>query len=174
MTVLTNTVLAELITSAYRTGPYELPGGGILDEYFDPYQLTGDPHRLRTVAAALADLLPAGTEAVAGPALAAVPLVAAVALHTGLPAAYLRPASKHHGTHRQTEGADLNGRRTVLLDDTARTGANLLLAASTLRETGAVVAGAVCILDRDAGAAALLADHGLSLAALLHDPGRAR
>jgi orotate phosphoribosyltransferase len=35
-----------------------------------------------------------------------------------------------HGTWRQIEGVDLNGRRTVLLDDTARTGTSLLWGAN--------------------------------------------
>jgi len=172
MTMLSTDALTELITGAYRPGPYQLPDGRVLNEYFDPYHLTGDPQRLREVARALAVLLPTDTEALAGPALAAVPLAAAVALHTGLPTAYLRPAAKHHGTHRQVEGADLRARRTVLLDDTARTGANLLRGAAALRESGALVTGAVCILDRNAGAAALLADQGLALASLLRDAGR--
>jgi orotate phosphoribosyltransferase len=171
---MSTVTIADLITGAYRPGPYLLPDGRTLTEFFDPYHLTGDPHRLRTVAGALAELLPADTQAVAGPALAAIPLAAAVSLHTGLPAAYLRPEAKHHGTHRQIEGTAVLGRRTVLLDDTARTGTNLLCATVTLRKAGAEVTGAVCILDRDAGAAALLAEHGLALAALLRDPGRTR
>ena len=174
MTTMFTGTIADLITSAYQLGPYTLPDGAVISEYFDPYRLTGDPHRLRAVAGALAELLPEGAEAVAGPALAAAPLAAAVALHTGLPVAYLRPEAKHHGTHRRIEGADVRGRRTVLLDDTARTGTNLLRASTALREAGAEVTAALCILDRAAGAAALLAEHGLSLSALLRDPGRTR
>lgn len=163
--------LAATIASAYRAGPYRLPDGRTLASYFDPYHLAGDPALLADTAAALADLLPTGTQAVAGPALAAVPLVTAVSLHTGLPAAYLRPAPKPHGTGRHIEGTDLDGWRTVLLDDTARSGTNLLNSARLLRTAGAHVDTAVCVLDRAAGAAELLGAHGLALHALIRDPG---
>ncbi|MFG3158045.1 orotate phosphoribosyltransferase [Streptomyces sp. NPDC048219] len=164
----------KIATVAYRPGPYRLPDGGTLDSYFDPYRLAGDPQLLTEIAAALAELLPDGTEALAGPALAGVPLVTAVSLHTGLPAAFLRPAPKDHGTWQQIEGTDLGGRRTVLLDDTARSGASLLRSARLLRIGGALVGTAVCVLDRDAGATALLADHHLALRALVRDPDGAR
>ncbi|MGC5346954.1 hypothetical protein PZB75_30305 [Streptomyces sp. AM 4-1-1] len=107
----------------------------------------------------------------AGPALAGISLATAVSLHTGLPAAYVRPAPKTHGTFRQIEGADLDGRRTALIDDTARSGTSLLHSARLLRIAGAKVATALCVLDRDAGATALLAEHRLPLTALLTDPG---
>lgn len=163
--------LTDKIAGTYRPGPYRLANGTVLNTYFDAYLLAGDPSLLAETAAALADLLPADTHAVAGPALAAIPLVTAVSLHTGLPAAYLRPAPKPHGTWRQIEGTDLTGRRTVLLDDTARSGASLLHSTRLLRMAGARVETAVCVLDREAGAAALLADHHLTLRALVRDPG---
>ncbi|MGW1364512.1 orotate phosphoribosyltransferase [Streptomyces chartreusis] len=161
----------RIATVAYRPGPYRLPDGGTLDTYFDPYRLAGDPELLTETAAALADLLPDDTEALAGPALAGVPLATAVSLHTGLPAAFLRPAPKEHGTWQQIEGAELGGRRTVLLDDTARSGASLLRSARLLRIGGALVGTAVCVLDRDAGATTLLAGHHLALRALVRDTG---
>ncbi|MDX3867226.1 orotate phosphoribosyltransferase [Streptomyces europaeiscabiei] len=174
MTAPTAAFAERIAAVAYRPGPYRLPDGGTLDVYFDPYRLAGDPGLLTETAAALADLLPADTEALAGPALAGVPLVTAVSLHTGLPAAFLRPAPKDHGTWQQIEGTELEGRRTVLLDDTARSGASLLRSVRLLRIGGARVGTAVCVLDRDAGATALLADHHLVLRALVRDPDGAR
>ncbi|WP_329422742.1 phosphoribosyltransferase family protein [Streptomyces sp. NBC_01693] len=169
----TSAVFADRIGAAFRPGPYQLPDGRTLDSYFDPYRLTCDPVLLKETATALASLLPADTEVVAGPALAAIPLVTAVSLHTGLPAAYVRAAPKEHGTWRQIEGADLDGRRTVLIDDTARSGTSLLRGARLLRIAGARVTTAACVLDRDAGAAALLTEHRMTLSALLTDPGSA-
>ncbi|MEV6425052.1 phosphoribosyltransferase family protein [Streptomyces sp. NPDC051662] len=174
MTTSMSTVLAERIAAAFRPGPYQLPDGRTLDSYFDPYRLAADPLLLRETAAALAGLLPPSTQVVAGPALAAIPLVTAVSLHTGLPAAYVRAAPKEHGTWRQIEGADLDGRCTVLIDDTARSGASLLRGARLLRIAGARVTAAACVLDRDAGAAALLTEHRITLSTLLTDPGGVR
>ncbi|MDR3033326.1 MAG: orotate phosphoribosyltransferase [Kitasatospora sp.] len=167
MTTSTSAALADRIGAAFQPGPYQLPDGRTLKCYFDPYRLTCDPALLRETAAALAALLPPDTEVVAGPALAAIPLVTAVSLHTGLPAAYVRAAPKEHGTRRQIEGADLDGRRTALVDDTARSGTSLL------RIAGARVTTALCVLDRDAGAAALLTEHRMTLSALLTNQGSA-
>lgn len=163
------TPLAGRLAGAFRQGPYRLPDGQILESYFDPYLLAGDPALLRETAAALALLLPDDTEVLAGPALAAVPLVTAVSLHTGLPSAILRPEPKRYGTSRQTEGAEVVGRRTVLLDDTARSGASLLRSARLLRLFGARVETALSVLDRELGAAPLLAGHRIALHSLLHD-----
>ncbi|MFF1651527.1 orotate phosphoribosyltransferase [Streptomyces sp. NPDC058240] len=174
MTLPAVTFAEKIAGAAYRPCPYQLPGGGTLDTYFDPYRLAGDPELLTETAAALAGLLPADTEALAGPALAGIPLVTAVSLHTGLPAAFLRPAPKEHGTWQQTEGADLGGRRMVLLDDTARSSTSLLHSARLLRMGGARVCTAVCVLDRDAGAATLLADHHMVLRALVRNPDGTR
>ncbi|MEU8952381.1 orotate phosphoribosyltransferase [Streptomyces sp. NPDC048489] len=133
MTTTPPAVFAERLAAvAYRSGVYQLPDGRTLDWYGDPHRLAGDPELLAETAAALADLLPVGTEVLAGPALAGVPLVTAVSLHTGLPAVFLRPAPKDHGTWQQIEGADLKGCRAVLLDDTARSGASLLRSARLL------------------------------------------
>ncbi|MFF4709602.1 orotate phosphoribosyltransferase [Streptomyces sp. NPDC001297] len=174
VTAPAGTFAARLAAVAYRHGPYRLPDGQTLTSYFDPYRLAGDPALLAETAAALAGLLPDGTEALAGPALAGVPLVTAVSLHTGLPGAFLRPEPKAHGTWQQIEGTELVGRRTVLLDDTARSGASLLRSARLLRMGGALVDAAVCVLDRDAGAAALLGGHRMVLRALVCDPGGPR
>ncbi|MFJ1838959.1 orotate phosphoribosyltransferase [Streptomyces sp. NPDC088175] len=174
MTAPTVLFAEKIAALAYRPGPYRLPDGGTLDTYFDPYRLAGDPKLLTETAAALADLLPADTEALAGPALAGIPLVTAVSLHTGLPAAFLRPAPKEHGTWQQIEGTSLEGRRTVLLDDTARSGTSLLRSARLLRIGGAMVGTALCVLDRDTGATALLASHHLTLRSLIRDPDSAR
>jgi orotate phosphoribosyltransferase len=173
MTTSSTGVLADRLATAFCTGPYELPDGRVLDRYFDPYQLAADPNLLRETAVALADLLPPNTQVVAGPALAGISLVTAVSLHTGLPAAYIRATPKRHGTWRQIEGADLHGRSTALIDDTARSGTSLLRSARLLRMAGARVTATVCVLDRDAGATALLGAHRMTLAALLTDQGSA-
>ncbi|MFE7752136.1 orotate phosphoribosyltransferase [Streptomyces sp. NPDC057428] len=173
MTTSSPGVLADRIATAFRPGPYQLPDGRVLDRYFDPYQLTADPVLLRETADALAELLPPDTQVVAGPALAGISLVTALSLRTGLPAAYVRATPKTHGTWRQIEGADLDGRRVVLVDDTARSGTSLLRSARLLRMAGARVSTTVCVLDRDAGAADLLAAHRMTLAALLTDQGGA-
>lgn len=173
MTAAAAALTGRITAAAYRPGPYRLADGTVLDSFFDPFRLAADPVLLAETAAALADLLPARAGAVAGPALAAVPLVTALSLHTGLPAVFLRPQRKEHGSWRQIEGADVDRCRVVIVDDTVRSGTSVLHAARLLRIAGATVTCAVCVVDRQAGAAGLLAEHRLSLSALVQDPGAA-
>jgi orotate phosphoribosyltransferase len=163
--------LAERIAGAHRPGPYHLPNGSSLPTFFDPFALAADPGLLAETAAALANLLPEGTTAVAGLALGAVPLVTALSLHTGLPAAVVRPQAKAHGSRRRIEGVAVNGRNVIVVDDTARSGVSLLTAARLLRIAGAKVTTAVCVIDRQTGAVDLLAAQNLELRALVPDPG---
>ncbi|SEO74218.1 orotate phosphoribosyltransferase [Actinacidiphila rubida] len=171
MSATTTGLAARIATGSYMPGPYHLPNGTVLPSFFDPFRLAADPELLAETAAALADLLPTDTGAVAGPALAAVPLVTALSLHTGLPATFLRPQVKAHGSCRRIEGADVGHRHIVVVDDTARTGTSLLHATRLLRIAGATVTTAVCVVDRQAGATDLLAAQHLELRALVTDPG---
>lgn len=161
---------SRLVAAGQRTGPYRLTDGTVLAGYFDPYLITSNPILLDQASRALAELLPPGTELIAAPVLAAVPLAAAVSLRTGLPTAFLRAEPKGHGTDRRIEGADVSGRRAVVIDDTARTGASLLNAARLLRAHRAHVGTALCILDRELGARARLNDHKITLRALVTQP----
>ena len=63
----------------------------------------------------------------------------------GLPMAYVRGAAKGHGRGRQIEGAGVEGRRVVLLEDTVSTGESVLAAAAALRAEGAELVRCVCI-----------------------------
>lgn len=162
----------RMLAAAQRPGPYRLPDGTVLDRYFDPYLLASDPALLTEAARALAELLPATGQVLAAPVIAAVLPATALSLHTGLPAAYVRTRPKGHGTDRRIEGADVAGRTTVLVDDTARTGTSLLVAARALRQAGAVVQTALCLVDRGLGAATLLRGEGIDLRAVTRAPHR--
>jgi orotate phosphoribosyltransferase len=171
-TATTGDLGRRMLAAAQRPGPYRLADGTVLDRYFDPYLLASDPALLTEAARALAELLPATARVLAAPVMAAVLPATALSLHTGLPAAYVRARPKAHGTDRRIEGADVAGRDAVLVDDTARTGTSLLVAARTLREAGAAVQTALCLVDRGLGAAALLRAEGIDLRAVVRAPHR--
>ncbi len=79
----------------------------------------------------------AGAEVVVGTATAGIPWAAWAAERAGLPMAYVRGVSKGHGRGRQIEGASVDGRRVVLLEDTISTGESALAAAAALRADSA-------------------------------------
>lgn len=146
----------ELAARVYRrchlSGHFVLRSGATSDEYFDKYLLESDPPLLRRVVEAMADLVPAGTEIVAGLELGGVPLATALSLHTGLPARFVRKEPKSYGTCRLAEGGEVEGARLLVVEDVVTSGGQLLASCRDLRERGAQLVGALCVIDREAGA----------------------
>ncbi|MFZ3499294.1 orotate phosphoribosyltransferase [Streptomyces sp. 5.8] len=158
---------ARLADTACVRAPFHLSNGTLLDGYFDEYRLAADPALLRDTAAAMATLVPDDAQLLAGIELGGVPLVVALSAATGLPAVFLRRHPKGYGSRQQIEGAALDGRRTVLVDDVVRSGGQLLAMAHTLRIAGAPVTDALCVLERPLGGRMLLAEHHVTLHTLL-------
>jgi orotate phosphoribosyltransferase len=150
---------------AVRFGEFELSHGGTSSYYVDKYLFETDPRCLELIAAAFAERVEA--ETLAGVALGAVPLVAVTAVETGLPYVIARKQAKEYGTGNRIEGRLAEGERVVVLEDVATTGQSALEAVEALREAGAVVERVVVVVDRQEGAAELLAEHGVTLESLL-------
>jgi orotate phosphoribosyltransferase len=158
---------ADLARRVYRashlTGTFVLRSGATSDEYFDKYRFESDPRLLREVAEAMAGLLPEGADGLAGLELGGVPLASVLSQLTGLPAAFVRKQAKPYGTRRQAEGLDVAGRRLVLVEDVVTSAGAVVEACHALRAEGAEVAVAVCVIDREAGGPARLAEVGVEL-----------
>jgi orotate phosphoribosyltransferase len=58
----------------------------------------------------MSDLLPKDTDIIVGLELGGVPLVTALSLETGLPAAFIRKEAKTYGTCRAVEGQTVAGK----------------------------------------------------------------
>ncbi|WP_348612255.1 orotate phosphoribosyltransferase [Halobaculum rarum] len=161
---------AELIAAlrdaeAVLFGEFELSHGGTSDYYVDKYRFETDPTCLGLVAEAYAERV--GDATLAGVALGAVPLVAATAVETGSPYVIVRKAAKEYGTGNRIEGTFDEGEEVVVLEDIATTGQSALDAVEALREAGATVNKVLVVVDREEGAAELLADHDVELESLL-------
>jgi orotate phosphoribosyltransferase len=63
----------------------------------------------------------------------------------------IRKAEKAHGTGRRIEGFLKEGAQVVIVDDTCTTGGSTILAIQAAREAGMVVAGVLCLVDREQG-----------------------
>ena len=141
--------------------------GRVADEYFDKYQFEADPALLGELADAMAPLVPVGTEVLAGLEMGGIAVVTALGQRTGLPCAFVRKAAKPYGTARLAEGAGVSGRRVLVVEDVVTSGRQIAISASQLRDLGAEVGHALCVIDRQEGGAAALAKEGISLHALL-------
>jgi len=121
---------------------------------------------LRDIAQALAALLPADTEVLAGLEMGGIPVVTLLSQVTGLPAAFIRKEPKEYGTCRYAEGASLAGKRFVLVEDVVSSGGAIIDALAKLKADGLIPAAALCVIDRSSGGKEALAEHGLPLRSL--------
>jgi orotate phosphoribosyltransferase len=165
---VTHTDLAARIHAAsYLTGEFTLRSGRTATEYFDKYRFEADPALLDEVARRMVPLVPAGTEVLAGLEMGGIPVVTALGRHTGLPCAFVRKTAKAYGTRRLAEGADIAGRRVLIIEDVVTSGGQIVLSTEELRKLGADVREALCVIDRQQGGAEALAAQGLQLLSLL-------
>jgi orotate phosphoribosyltransferase len=145
--------LAErLLAASELRGDFVLSSGKRSTVYFDKFRFLTDPELLKELAAAVADLLPAGTTHLAAPEGAATLLVAAVALRAGLPVAVVRKEAKAYGTMSQVEGHAPAGAIVALIEDVSTTGNQVLKAAKVLEEAGCEIGIILLAIDRGGGA----------------------
>jgi len=160
--------LAGEIRSVSRlTGHFVLRSGRTATEYFDKYQFEADPGLLDRIGQRMAALVPAGTEVLAGLELGGIAVVAALGRHTGLPCAFVRKAAKSYGTARLAEGAEVAGRNVLVVEDVVTSGGQVAISTRQLRELGARIDTALCVIDREEGGVEALARDGIALRSLL-------
>jgi orotate phosphoribosyltransferase len=158
---------ARIRRAARLSGRFVLRSGAVSDTYFDKYRFEADPVLLRAIAEALKPLVPPGTEVLAGLEMGGIPIVTLLSQVTGLPAAFIRKEAKDYGTCRYAEGALLEGRRFVLVEDVVSSGGAIIDALAKLRADGLAPEAALCVIDRQTGGKEALAAAGLPLRALL-------
>ena len=145
--------LAEKIAAvATLEGEFTLRSGIVSHTYFDKYRFEGNPELLRPLASEMAKLIPAETEIIAGLELGGVPLVTAISLETGLPAAFVRKEAKTYGTCRAIEGQDVDGKKVTFIEDVITTGGAVSDAYELAAAEGADVLAVVCAIWRGEGA----------------------
>ena len=146
---------------------FTLRSGQIASEYFDKYRFEAQPALLRRLAEALAPLIPAGTEVLAGLEMGGIPIATALSLHTGIPAAFVRKEAKTYGTAQLAEGADVAGKRVTVVEDVITTGGQVVISTNQLRALGANITDVLCVIDRSPDHGGALAAEGLTMHALL-------
>ena len=162
-----------LDVGALQFGEFELTSGATSSYYFDGRLVTLDPEGSYRVASALfPTLVECGAEAVAGPSVAAVPILASVATVSHLKGApigalIVRPEAKEHGTGRLIEGKVAPGARVAVIDDTCSTGGSLIHAIDAVEQARCEVVKVLCILDRRQGGSEEIRRRGYDFAALL-------
>ena len=152
-----------IYASSHITGEFVLRSGVTSTEYFDKYRFEADPALLLDIATALAPLVPDGTEVLAGLELGGVPIATVLSQVTGIPAAFVRKEAKTYGTCQLAEGAGIEGRRVTVVEDVVTSGGQVVISCGDLRERGATIEHALCVIDRESGGPGALADLGVEL-----------
>lgn len=161
---MTSTDLAaRIVDVAQLTGTFTLRSGLIANDYFDKYQFEARPALLREIAAGLVDLVPEGTEILAGLELGGVPIATALSFETDIETVFVRKKAKEYGTAKLAEGPDVAGKNVLVVEDVVTTGGQLMTSIGDLRELGAVITAAVTVIDREQGGADNLAELGVEL-----------
>lgn len=158
---------------ALQFGDYTLTSGEKSTYYFDGRLINLDPEGAYLVGQALLPAIRASNaEAVAGPAVAAIPMVSAigfVSLQEGaaIPGLIVRDEARSHGTGKRIEGSFRPGMRIAVIDDACSTGGSLIMAVEAVEEAGGKVVAVGCILDRHMGGSDEIRRRGYDFTALL-------
>jgi orotate phosphoribosyltransferase len=157
------TLAARVFAASYLTGTFVLRSGRTADRYFDKYRFESDPVLLAQIVEGLMPLLPPDIDGLAGLELGGVPIATVLSARTGLPAFFVRKQAKKYGTERTCEGGDVRGMRLVIVEDVVTTGGQIVLSAQDLRSEGAIVAHAVCVIEREVGGVDVVGAEGIDL-----------
>jgi orotate phosphoribosyltransferase len=164
-----NRFLSLLKAKSYENRKVVLASGRESDFYIDCRQATLDAEGAVLTGRLFCSMLEAGErpQAVGGITLGADPIVTAVSITSVLrgwpvPAFIIRKEPKKHGTAQWIEGTkNLSpGMRVAILEDVVTTGASTLRAVERSVASGLVVARVLCLVDRNEGGAAAVAEAG--------------
>ncbi len=113
--------------------------------YCDNRILIGKKERDRVVELFLEKLSNYDFDVVCGTATAGIPWAAIIADRLNKPLAYVRNKKKEHGKAKVVEGAEVNNKKVILIEDLISTGGSSIKAAENLAKEGAIVERIVAI-----------------------------
>ena len=153
-------LIALIQDEAVFHGDFTLSSGKKATYYVDMRKLTLDHRAAPAIGRLVLDVIrDLDVDAVGGLTLGADPIAnavlhASVAAGTPVDAFVVRKEPKDHGRGRQIEGAEVAGKRVVIVEDTSTTGGSPLKAAEVVAAAGADVVAVVTVVDRKTGAQA--------------------
>ena len=145
---------------AIEFGDFTLASGAKSPYYVDVKTAVTRPELLSAVAETIASSQE--FDVVAGVAVGGVPLCVATSLVKKKPFAIIRASEKSHGRKGLIIG-DVKDKDVLLVEDVTTSGGSALYGINALREAGARVDRVVTVVDREQGAEAMLASHGVRI-----------
>jgi orotate phosphoribosyltransferase len=175
MTPASRPLVDHLLAHSVRTGDFTLKSGKRSTWFIDAKQTTCRPDGMLLVADAALAVLPDDVTAIGGLTMGADAVafaIAAIAATRGRPlrSFSVRKEVKDHGGGGRIAGALEPGDRVVITEDAVTRGVSMLEAAAVVREAGAEPVLLLPVVDRGGTVAAMAAEHGLPLIALVTAP----
>jgi orotate phosphoribosyltransferase len=161
-----NELARKIYDVSHLTGNFVLRSGQISNEYFDKYLFESIPELLIEIADHLSELIPEGTEILAGLEMGGIPIATAMSIRTNIPVVFVRKKAKEYGTCKLAEGTDINGKSVCIIEDVVTTGGQIVLSANDLKKFGAQVEYVICVIERDERCRNNLKKEGLELISL--------
>jgi orotate phosphoribosyltransferase len=169
--------LMEIIRArSFRQGQFTLASGRVSDLYFNMKPTMMNARGAELSARCLMALLDGFRfDYIGGLEMGAVPVIGSIAALSSLggrpvETIFVRKEKKGHGTRDLVEGLasgeSLDGKTVLVVDDVATSGGSFLKAVDAVREAGATVSQALCLIDREEGAKAFLEERGVALASV--------
>jgi len=156
----------QIYNVAYITGEFLLRSGTISNEYFDKYQFESRPDILRYIARYMSEFLGDKYDLLGALEMGGIPIATAISLITGDKTVFIRKEAKKYGTAKLAEGDDVNGKTIILIEDVVTSGGQIIISAEELRNMGANIEKAICVIDRESGGKEKLAEAGIELVSL--------
>jgi len=157
---------AKIYSTSYLTGTFRLRSGQVSHEYFDKYLFESEPELLAEIARHIKELVPEGTEIIAGLEMGGIPIATALSLQTGIPAIFVRKVAKEYGTAKLAEGTEFAGKKVCVIEDVVTTGGQVVISVSDLRQRQAEIEYVLCVIERDVKGRETLKKEGLELRSL--------
>ncbi len=102
----------------------------------------------------------------AGLEMGGIPVATALGQVTSQPVLFVRKEAKAYGTAKLAEGPDFAGKHLLIVEDVVTSGGQINISTGQLRELGATITHALCVIDRESGGRENLAAEGIELISL--------
>jgi orotate phosphoribosyltransferase len=152
--------------TSHITGEFLLRSGTISNEYFDKYQFEANPQLLAEIAEKLSELIPDDFDYLAGLEVGGIPIATALSMKINKPVVFVRRSAKKYGTCKFAEGPDIAGRKLLVIEDVVTSGGQVVISANDLRNAGAIITRAICVIDRESGGREALKENDIELISL--------
>lgn len=138
----------EIFKASHITGDFLLRSGQRSTEYFDKYRFEAQPKILQQIAKESVPFIEEKHDALAGLETGGIPLATALSLESGKPVCFVRKEAKTYGTCQFAEGLEVKDQNLLVIEDVVTTGGQLKESIKDLRESGAVITTALCVIMR--------------------------